>query len=65
MGKYQVLIDWKLRDRIFDTEEDAEEYALYMCNCIREDAENKSLSDPEEYPFEEIPEPEYEIVKFK
>ena len=45
MEKFKVLFDGEYEDEIFDTEEDAEEYALYLCSCIREGAEILHMSN--------------------
>lgn len=39
MAKYRVVFNGELEDKIFDTEEAAEEYALYLCSCTVESAE--------------------------
>ena len=49
---------------MFDTEEEAEEYALYMLSCAREGAEVLSMSNFEyEYDEDTYEDPEYEIVE--
>ena len=35
MAHYRILLDDELQDEVFDTEEDAEEYALYLVSCTR------------------------------
>ena len=49
MEKYKVLFNDELQDEVFDTEEDAEEYALYLCSCAREGAEILHMSNPGDY----------------
>ena len=44
MAKFKVLFDGEYEDEIFDTEEDAEEYALYLCSCTREGTEILHMS---------------------
>lgn len=46
MAKFKVLFDGEYEDEIFDTEEDAEEYALYLCSCTREGTEILHMSNP-------------------
>lgn len=50
---------------MFDTEEDAEEYALYLRSCTRTGAETLHWSNPGDYDYDEdtFEDPEYEIVE--
>ena len=63
--KYGIMMDGELEDDVFDTEEEAEEYALYLCSCAREGAEILNMSNPGDYEYDEdsFEEPEYEIVE--
>lgn len=65
MSKYKVLFDGELEDEAFDTEEEAEEYALYLSSCSREGAEILHMSNPGDYDYDEdsYESPEYEIVE--
>lgn len=65
MEKFKVLFDGEYEDEIFDTEEDAEEYALYLCSCIREGAEILHMSNPGDYDYDEnnFEDSDYEIVE--
>lgn len=50
---------------VFDTEEDAEEYALYLRSCTRTGAETLHWSNPGDYDYDEdtFEDPEYEILR--
>jgi hypothetical protein len=65
MAKFKVLFDGEYEDEVFDTEEDAEEYALYLCSCTREGAEILHMSNPGDYDYDEdnFEDPDYEIVE--
>ena len=65
MSKYRVEFDGELEDEVFDTEEEAEEYALYLCSCTREGAEILHMSNPGDYDYDEdsFEDPEYEIIE--
>ena len=47
--KYRIIFDGEMQDEIFDTEEDAEEYALYLQSCERTGAETLRWSNPGDY----------------
>lgn len=65
MAKYKIIFDGEEQDEIFSTEEDAEEYALYLCSCARTGAEILHMSNPGDYEYDEnsFEDPEYEIVE--
>ena len=65
MPKYQVLFDGELEDEVFNTEEDADEYGLYLQSCSREGAEILHLSNPGDYDYDEdtFEAPDYEVVE--
>ena len=65
MSKYKVLFDGELEDEVFNTEEEAEEYALYLSSCSREGAEILHMSNPGDHEYDEnsYESPEYEIVE--
>lgn len=65
MSKYKIIFDGEEEDDIFDTEEDAEEYADYLVSCTREGAEILHMSNPGDYDYDEddFEGPEYEIVE--
>lgn len=62
MEKYKVLFNGELEDEVFDTEKDAEEYALYLCSCTREGAEILHMSNPGDYDEDDYDD-DYEIVE--
>ena len=62
MSKYKVLFNDEEMDEVFDTEDDAEEYALYLCSCAREGAEILHMSNPGDYDVDDY-DAEYEIVE--
>lgn len=65
MAMFKVLFDGEYEDEIFDTKENAEEYALYLCSCCREGAETLHMSNPGDYEYDEdnFEYPDYEIVE--
>lgn len=64
-GKFKIIFDGEEQDETFDTEEDAEEYALYLRSCTRTGAETLHWSNPGDYDYDEdtFEDPEYEIVE--
>ena len=65
MAQYKIFIDGEEWDDVFDSEEEAEEYARYLCSCDREGAEILNLSNPGDYDYDEdsYEYPDYEIVE--
>lgn len=65
MAKYKIIFDGEEQDEVFNTEDAAEEYALYLCSCTREGAEILHMSNPGDYDYDEdsFEDPEYEIVE--
>ncbi len=65
MVKYRIKMNDEFEDEVFDSEEEAEEYALYLCSCAREGAEIYHMSNPGDYDYDEddFDEPGYEIVE--
>lgn len=63
MSKYIVIFDGEEQDEVFNTEAEAEEYALYLCSCSRDGAETLHMSNPGDYEYEEdeFEYPDYEI----
>lgn len=49
-------------DEIFNSEEDAEEHALYLSSCAKEGAEILHMSNPGDYDEDDYDE-NYEIVE--
>ena len=69
MPKYKVKMHYsngisEEEEDIFDTEDDAEEYALYLISCGKEGAEILNLSNPGDYDLDDYDEPDFEIVEF-
>ena len=69
MPKYKVIMHYSTgiseeEEDIFDTEDDAEEYALYLISCGKEGAEILNLSNPGDYDLDDYDEPDFEIVEF-
>lgn len=62
MAKYRVVFNGELEDEIFDTEEAAEEYALYLCSCTVEGAEILHMSNLGDYAENDY-ETDYEIIE--
>lgn len=65
MSKYKVIFDGEEDDEIFDTEEDANEHALYLSSCEQQGAETMHMSNPGDYEYneEEWEGSDYEIVE--
>ena len=65
MTKYRIEMDGELRDEVFNSEEEAEDYALYLCSCGRSGAETLSWSNPGDYDYDEdsYEDSEYEIIE--
>ena len=65
MEKYKIIFDGEEQDETFNTEEDAEEYALYLQSCCREGAEILHMSNPGDYVYDEddFDYPDYEIIE--
>lgn len=62
MAKYKVLFLGEMEDEVFDTEEDAQEYASHLSGCTKLGAEILHMSNPGDYP-EDDSDPEYEIIE--
>ena len=63
--KYKVIFDSEEQDELFDTEEAAEEYALYLRTCDKYGAEILNISNPGEYDYDEedYNYPDYEVIE--
>lgn len=64
MSKYRVLFNDEYDDEIFDTEEDAEEHALYLSSCTKLGAEILHMSNPGDYDEDDY-EIDYEIEEIE
>ena len=63
MEKYKIIFEGEEEDEVFDSYEDAEEYALYLVSCYHTGGEIIEMSNPGDYPYDPDDEPEYEIVE--
>lgn len=65
MAKYKVIFDGEEEDEIFNSKEEAEEYALYLCSCTNSGAEILHMSNPGDYDYDEdsFEDPDYEIIE--
>ena len=65
MSKHKIIFDGEEQDEIFNSEEDAEEYVLYLCSCTREGAKILHMSNPGDYDYDEdeFEDPDYEIIE--
>ena len=66
MSKYRIQWeDGDIEDEVFDTYEDAEDYALELVSAARTGAETLHMSNPGDYDYDEdeYEEPEYEIIE--
>ena len=62
MAKYQVEFDGEMDDEIFDSYEEAEEYAIDCCNAASIGAEILHMSNPGDYQDDSC-DMEYEIIE--
>ncbi len=67
MNKYKIIFDNEEQDEVFDSEEEAEDYALYLISCTKQGAEIMNMSNPGDYEFNEEnwEDPTYEIIEFE
>lgn len=65
MAIYKILLDGEEQEEVFDTEVEAEEYALYLRSCARTGAETLHWSNPGDYDYDEdtFEAPEFEIIE--
>ncbi len=61
--KFKIIFLGDEQDEVFDTYEDADEYALYLCSCYHTGGEILEMSNPGDYPYDPDDEPDYEIVE--
>ena len=62
MAKYKVKFNGEFEDEVFDTEREANDYALYLASCAAEGAEILHLSNPGDYDEDDYDD-DYEIVE--
>ena len=67
MTKYKVIFDGEEQDEIFDTEQEAVDFAEYLCSCKREGAQILHWSNPGDYDYDEddFDEPDFEILEIE
>ncbi len=64
MSLWKLIFDGEEEDELFDSEEAAEEYALYLSSCAEEGAEILHMSNPGDYDEDDYEEDyDYEIVE--
>lgn len=68
MAKYKIIMinsdgTREEEEDVFDTQEEAEDYANYLVNCSEDGAETLELSNPGDYPLDEFVEPDFEIIE--
>lgn len=65
MAKYKIIYNGEEQDEIFDSKEEAEEYALYLCSCEQLGAETLHMSNPGDYEYDEDTweHSDYEIIE--
>ena len=63
MKKFKIIFDDEEQDEVFDSYEDAEEFANYLCGCWHEGGETLQLSNPGDYPYDPDDEPDYDIIE--
>lgn len=64
MSLWKLIFDGEEEDELFDSEEAAEDYALYLSSCAREGAEILHLSNPGDYDEDDYEDDyDYEIVE--
>ena len=65
MSKWKIIFDGEEEDELFDSEKDAEEYAMYLSSCDEFGAEIMHLSNPGDYDYDEddYESPDYEIIE--
>ena len=65
MAKYKIIFLGDEEDEIFDTYEEAEEYALDLVSCYHTGGEILEMSNRGDYPYDPDDEPEYEIIEIE
>ncbi|MBP3818194.1 MAG: hypothetical protein J6H31_07790 [Butyrivibrio sp.] len=63
MAKYKIIYEGDEQDEIFDTYDEANDYALYLVSCYYEGSEVLEMRDPVEFAYDPYDEPEYEIIE--
>lgn len=68
MAKYKIAMYYSdgtedEQDEVFNTEEEAVDYAGYLCGCYHEGAEILNMSNPGDYPLDEDYDVDFEIIE--
>ncbi len=63
MAKYKIIFNGEEQDEVFDTYEEAEDYAHDLVGTYHEGGEILELSNPGDYPYDPEVEPDYEIIE--
>lgn len=63
MVKYKIIFDGDEQDEVFNSYEEAEDYALYLVSCYHTGGQVLEMSNPGDYPYNPYDEPDYEIVE--
>lgn len=68
MPKYKIIMQYsdginEEQDEVFDTEEEAVDYANYLVGCNGEGAEILNLSNPGDYSLKDYEDPNFEIIE--
>ena len=58
MAKYKIIFEGDEQDEVFDTYEEADEYALYLVSCYHTGGEGLEMSNPGDYTYDPDDEPE-------
>lgn len=63
MAKYKIVFDDEEQDEIFDTIDEAIEYAQDLVSDYHLGGEILEMSNPGDYPYDPDDEPEYYIIE--
>ena len=63
MAKYKILFEGEEEDEVFDSYEEADDYALYLKSCYHLGGEILEMSNPGDYPYDPDYEPEFEVIE--
>lgn len=68
MAKFKVVMIYsdgsrEEDDEICETEAEAQEHGCYLCSCHNQGAETLHLSNPGDYPFDEVDDVDFEVIE--
>ena len=63
MTKFKIIFEDDEQNEIFNTYEEADDYARYLVSCYHSGGETMEMSNPGDYPYDADEEPEYEIIE--